>query len=149
MFLALENIIPLKAAYVKEKDESDLIPYFKRVTLTFGIPVVLIVLVLSYYDEVLIGLIFGENLGDYGFVIGAFAILYLLVYVNTMQQFFIRTIKANQIVFKSYLAAALFGVLFSKMMVEYWGVVGVLVGLFISQLMVNAINYALIKKVLK
>lgn len=149
LFLALENIIPLKAAYVKEKDENELIPYFKRVTLYFGVPVVLVVLILSFYDEVLIGAIFGKNLGEYGFVIGAFAILYLFVYLNTMQQFFIRTIKANQIVFKSYLAAALFGVLFSKMIIEYWGLHGVLIGLFVSQIMVNAINYSLIKKVLK
>ena len=148
LFLAMENIIPLKAAYIKSDNEKNLIPYFKKTFIVFAIPVVLMVLVLSLFDNQIISF-FGEELNRYGFVIMAFALLYLLVYVNTMQQFFIRTIKSNDIIFKSYVVASIFGIIFSKPIITHWGIIGVLVGLFVTQALVNITNYALIKRAIR
>jgi O-antigen/teichoic acid export membrane protein len=148
-FLALENIVPLKAAYIKVENEKMLIPYFKKTTLKFAVPVVGVALCLALFDKEIISFVFDQNLDRFGYVIIAFAALYLLVYLNTMQQFFIRTIQSNHIIFKSYLVASIFGILFSKLMISHWGLSGVLIGLFISQILVNTVNYQLIKRTIK
>lgn len=149
LFLALENIVPLRAAYIFRDNKKLLNRYFVTTTAIYIVPIILLIALIVLFNEELIGLIFGSSYTSYGFVIVAFALIYLLVYTNTMQQFYIRTIRANQILFKSYLASTIFGLLFSKMIVSSYGLYGVIAGIFVSQLIVNSVNFFLIRKEIK
>lgn len=147
LFLALENIIPLKAAYVNQENRSKLIPFFRSQGIKYGIPVVLMVVTISLLGETIVNQIIGKSFGSYSYIIVSFSILYILIYINTLLQFFIRTIHANDIIFKSYLVSSVFALTFSKLMISSWGLVGVLLGLFITQILLSATNFVLIKRI--
>lgn len=148
-FLALENIVPLKAAQIKTGNARSLIPYFKKTTFKFGVPVLAMVFIIILLDKQIIGFVFGKHLISYSYVIVCFSLIYLLVYLNTMQQFLIRTLHSNHIIFKGYLAASFFGIICARFMVAEFQLNGVILGILFSQLLVNGINFFLIKRQLK
>lgn len=135
IFLALENLVPLKAASILNSGgENALFHYLKKTFVLLLIPILALISILQVFHEEIIGLVYGKVSEEVGGLLIAFSIIYLMVYLGTFFRFAIRTLEKNQLIFRSYLLTTAFSLILAKPIVSYWGVAGVIIGLAATQL---------------
>lgn len=146
LFLAMENIVPAEAAqqffhHGKEKMNT----YLQRVTLVGGIPLLLILGALSLLAPWLIGLLYGEEYVPYSYLIWVYSAHYILVYLGYPLRFALRTVQYTSPIFVAYAISAGLSLALAFPMVNAWGMLGVMGGLMLSQI-VTLLVYAFFLK---
>lgn len=135
IFLALENVIPLRAADIlKQGGTQALYHYLKKTFMLFLIPIMAILLMMLSFHDQIIHFLYGDVQGRVGELIMAFSMIYLMVYLGTFFRFAIRTIEFNQLIFKSYMMTTAFSLLLAQPIVSQWGLMGVVIGLGLTQI---------------
>jgi O-antigen/teichoic acid export membrane protein len=140
LFLALENRVPLEAARIRHgQGDPAMLAYMRRMALQAALPTVLLLVMLVLFRQPLLELAYGTGHGEASWVLVAFAALYLLIFLGTFLRFTIRTLQRNQVILLSYVITTVFSVVAAQPMVRYFGLAGVMGGLFI----VHGINITL------
>ena len=135
LFSAMENIIPIKGAEIlNQKGSVKAIQYFKSMFFKGGLVTLIILVVIALFRTQIITLFYGTEYLAYVNVLLGFTGLYLLVFIGTILGFVIRTFEMNQIFFWSYIITTVFSLLAAKAIITQMGIYGVLIGLFITQL---------------
>ena len=135
LFLGLENVVPAKAASLLKKAGPDaMFSYFKKMTLFGGFITALIAITAAAAPEFWLGLAFGEEYVEYGFLLRWFAVVYILIFLATMLRFALRTLEYTKPIFWAYLWSGLFSLVAAIPMIEYLGLLGVVSGKIVIEI---------------
>lgn len=136
LFLAMENIVPVRAAeLLTTKGEKSMFKYMGKITLQGAIPAIGLLALVLIFKDTLITTLYGAEYIRYDFVLMAFCGLYVLVYMGTLLRFVIRTLENNKIIFISYIITTIASLILVQPIVSQYGISGVLMGLFLVQLL--------------
>ena len=150
LFLAMENIIPLRAAEVmKRYGEKRMLRHIGKSTLYAAVPTLVILASIVISAPILITKIYGAQYLEYKELLYAFTGLYILIFIGTMVRFIIRTKENNRVILVSYVICTLISVATAKPTIELFGIYGVILGLFMTQLITIGIYLFTLKTELK
>lgn len=135
LFLALDNVLPARAAMIMaEEGRAAMLQYMRRATGYAGAVTAGGLLLVAIAPGFWLQTLYGPELAGYGFVLSGFALLYLLVFVNTMIRQVMRTLELTRPFFISSVVTAGLSITIAFPMVQQWGVAGVLIGLVVTQI---------------
>jgi len=135
LFSAMENIIPIKGAEIlNQKGGLKAIRYFKTMLLKGGGVTLVVLLLIALFSKQVVALFYGVEYLAYVNVLLGFTGLYVLVFIGTILGFVIRTFEVNHIFFWSYILTTVFSLIAAKPIINQIGIYGVLIGLFVTQL---------------
>ncbi|MFB1027465.1 MAG: hypothetical protein QMC27_05860 [Flavobacteriaceae bacterium] len=135
LFLAMENIIPIKAAEILDKKGSiSSLNYLGKMLIKGGALTLIVLLLIAICRTQIISLFYGDEFLQHVNLLLGFTVLYVLVFVATILGFVIRTFEMNHLFFWSYIITSIFGLMAAKPLITEVGIYGVLVGLFVSQI---------------
>lgn len=141
LFLAMENIVPVRAAEVmKSEGPKSMINYIGKISKQSVIPVLLILGMLIGFRSQIITLFYGSQFQSIDSILIGFGGLYVLVFLGTLLRFAIRTLENNKVIFLSYVLTTLFSLLMAQPLVVNYHLNGILIGLFSVQI-INIIIY--------
>ncbi len=136
LFLAMENIVPAEAArQFFTGGEKAMFAYLRRVGLLGGIPVGLLLGGLMLAAPWLIGWLYGAEYQAFAYLVGAYAVVYALGYIATLQRFALRSMQFTSPIFIAYAMSAIASVLVAHPVVKHWGIGGVVAGLIGAQML--------------
>ncbi|MFT5600794.1 MAG: O-antigen/teichoic acid export membrane protein [Parvicella sp.] len=141
LFLAMENIVPVRAAEVmKSEGTKSMINYIGKISKQSVIPVLLILGMLIGFRSQIITLFYGSQFQSIDSILIGFGGLYVLVFLGTLLRFAIRTLENNKVIFLSYVLTTLFSLVMAQPLVVNYHLNGILIGLFSVQI-INIIIY--------
>lgn len=133
--LFLENRIPVEAARVLQKEgERGFTRYMVRESKRYFILLMISLVALAMFHAPITAFFFGDAMVDYPYLIPAFCLLYVFIYVGTMLRFAFRTLDQNAVLFYGYVISSIVGISCVYPMIHAWGVSGAVMGLFLSQI---------------
>jgi O-antigen/teichoic acid export membrane protein len=136
LFLAMENIVPAEAAqHLFEHGKEKMLAYLKRVSLLVGIPVLGMLLGLSLASPWLIKWLYGAEYQAFSYLVAAYSVLYVFVYVGFPLRFALRTLQYTSPIFVAYCLSAGVSLMVAFPMARNWGLGGVMMGLIATQLL--------------
>ena len=134
LFIAMENIVPVKAAlHYKEGGKEQLYTYLKYITGRMGILIGAILIGLAIFRTQIIDFLYGEQYTSYSYLVIGFCLTYVLVFIGHPLRFALRTFEITKPMFISYILGTLFSVLLAYPLINNWGLIGLLVGIFVTQ----------------
>jgi O-antigen/teichoic acid export membrane protein len=137
LFLGLENIVPIRAAKCfHEKGKKALCDYLKRVTLFGAGATAAVAVTAAAAPELWLRLVFGTEYQGYGYLLQWYAVSYMLIFLTLPLRAGLRAIEHSKTIFWSYIWMTLFSVIAAYPITTYLGLVGVMGGL----MMVNIIQ---------
>ncbi|MFT5765824.1 MAG: O-antigen/teichoic acid export membrane protein [Saprospiraceae bacterium] len=140
IFLAMENVVPISAARAfKDGGRKKLYTFLKNISLKIGWFVMSILILISIFSPNILGLLYGEDFVAYSYILICFCIIYLLVYIGYPLRFALRTLELTKPIFIAYALGAIFSVIMAAPMLQYWGIYGLLLGLFMTQLITQSV----------
>ena len=135
LFAAMGNIVPLKASEIlSQSGDRSVLKYFKSILIQGGAITLVVLTIIAIDRDLIIDLFYGTEYLAYSNVILGFTFIYILVYLNTILGFVLRTFEMNQIFLTSYILTTVFSLLAAKPIINSWGINGVIIGLIATQL---------------
>ncbi|NNC95629.1 MAG: hypothetical protein HKN92_08710 [Chitinophagales bacterium] len=139
LFLAIENYVPIRAVQIFDRDGlKGLGNYLKGITLKGSILTLLTSICIAVFGKQIITLLYGSEHLEYAYLLYGFALLYVFVFIGTNLRFAIRTLELTRSIFLAYLLSAIFSLLFAKTIIQSFGIDGILLGLILTQIIMQA-----------
>lgn len=136
LFLAMENIVPAEAAQLfLQKDLKGLLKYLTNISLKIGSIVFVTLLAMAIAAPILIQLLYGADFITYHYVVWGYCLLYIFVFIGYPLRYFFRTLQVTKPIFIAYTISAVFSMSLAFPLVQHFGIIGLLAGLIISQLL--------------
>lgn len=147
LFIALENILPISFSKIYKKDGyNSLIKYF-QLQLKYGFYIFSLLSIFIYiFSSDIIGFIYGIEYVKYSYLLLGFTLIYMFIYITMLQRYLLRTLELTKVIFISYIITSLFAFSSSYYLIELLKINGVLIGMFIIQLIISLLFYFYIKK---
>lgn len=134
-FLFLENRVPIEAAKVLHNDGHGAFnKYMFQESKKYFWLLMLALLTLGIFNQPITSIFYGDALQNAQWLIPSYCLLYVFIYAGTMLRFIFRTLDQNKILFYGYAVSALVGLTCVYPMIKWWGLLGVVVGLFATQI---------------
>ncbi|RMG16696.1 MAG: hypothetical protein D6730_24830 [Bacteroidetes bacterium] len=134
LFLAMENLIPVKAATAYHRDGlQGLQAYMWAVSLKAFLLVAVLLGGMGLLAPWLIRLLYGPAYEGYSYLLVAYCLLYLLVFPGYLLRYMLRTLEYTQPILGAYVLSAIFSLLAATFFVEQWELLGVIYGLCTAQ----------------
>jgi O-antigen/teichoic acid export membrane protein len=139
-FQGLENIAPIRASQrFHAGGATSLVQYIARVT-RLGLAATLIIgLFFAIRPAFWFALLFGEDFTQYSYLVRWYAGLYAVMFLALPVRFGLRALERTVPIFIAYAAAAAFSLAAAYPLVRAFGVTGVLVGFFATQVLMLVI----------
>lgn len=135
LFMGLENIVPVQAArHLPVGGKKALRNYLNRIALFGGGATLAISTAAFVASNFWLGLVFGQEYQQYGYVLKWFACIYIFIFLAMPLRIALRTLENTQPIFWSRFWAACFSVVMAYPLVFFFGLSGVMVGLLGIQL---------------
>ncbi|WNJ19317.1 hypothetical protein [Pontibacter sp. G13] len=134
-FLAMENMVPVKAAQAyRSGGEKGMWEYLNRNTRksAWGIGAILCVLAVLHHP-LIVG-IYGAEYGEYSYLLMAFCVLYVFIFPGYPLRFALRTLGRTRPIFIAYGITTVLSLLLAEPVVAEWGLMGVMYGLIGQQI---------------
>ncbi len=149
LFLTLENVVPVKASILlNNHSKKHMLTYFKKVALVTGIVYGLLLLLLKLFGTQLLELLYGAEYAQHTNLLDLFIGLYILIFLGTLAQLMLKTLKLNYSIFIAYLLTVLFAFLFATPLLETFAIKGVIIGFAILQLITLSVYFFTLKRAL-
>jgi O-antigen/teichoic acid export membrane protein len=150
IFLAMENIVPVYAAnHFKNGGIKSLYIFLKKLSLQSGVVIMLILILLSAFAPQIIRLLYGEDFVPFSYILVGVCIIYLLVFIGHPLRFALRTLQLTKPIFIAYLFGAVFSLMSAYPLLKNWDMVGLLAGMFITQLIAQIVYIFSLLKIKK
>lgn len=134
LFQGLENVVPVRAAWhLQIGGPQGLKTYLLRVTIYGELATGAVAAVMFVAPEFWLELVFGEEYQGFGFLLRWYAAIYVLVFLSLPLRAGLRAVENTRTIFWAYLWMTLFSLVSAYPVTEFWGLIGVLLGLFIVQ----------------
>ncbi len=150
LFIAMENLIPVRASELyKTNGRKSMLKYIGIVSKQAAVPTSILLGIIAIFRNEIIRLFYGEVYLEFHYLLLLFAGLYILVFIGTILRFIIRTIEKNRLIFTSYIASGILSMALAKPLVSSFGLLGVMIGLFLVQILSLTIYFFSLKSDLK
>lgn len=147
LLLVMEHKAPVPMArHFAEAGAESLMVFTRNFTLRAGLITGALLLALAAFCAPVVELLYGAEYLAYVGLVRAFVALYVLVFISTVLRLLIQTVARNHAIFIAYLATGASGLLLAAPMVQHFGLIGVVGGLFLSQLISLGILVIALKK---
>lgn len=142
-FFAMENFVTPRAAWhASNSGRERFSDYLKSVSRFGGVATAVLALLAIAIPKFWLVLAFGEEYGDYGYVLRIHAVAYLVLYFTLPLKAGLRAIEKTEKVFVAEAGAALFAIATVYFLVSGWQLTGVVIGI----LAVHLIQVALLAR---
>lgn len=150
IFLAMENIVPVYAArQFKNGGIKSLYNFLRKLSLQSGVAIMVILILLAVFAPVIFKFLYGEAFVSFSYILVGFCIIYLMVFIGHPLRFALCTLENTKPIFIGYLLGAIFSLIAANLMIKNWGMFGLLSGLFITQLIAQAVYIFSLLKIKK
>jgi O-antigen/teichoic acid export membrane protein len=150
LFLAMENIIPVRAANSqREGGNEKMFRYLWKFTLQMGIITFTLLALIAIFSKQIILAFYGSEFVDYRFMLIGFCILYVIIFLGYPLRYAIRTLENTKLIFISFIASSAFSILTAYPIIKAFGLTGVIIGLMLTQLITLGIYLYSLRKELK
>jgi len=147
LLMGLENIVPIRAARCfPEKGKKELGDYLKRIALLGGSATLAISTAAFVASAFWLGLVFGQEYQQYGFILKWFAFVYIFIFLAMPLRIMLRTFEQTQPIFWSRFWAACFSVVMAYPLVFFFKLSGVMFGLLAIQLIIFGYLFLAVKE---
>ncbi|MEP7265423.1 MAG: lipopolysaccharide biosynthesis protein [Bacteroidota bacterium] len=135
LFLAMENIIPARAATAQRKGGDDaLFSYLWKFTLQMGTITFMLLGLITIFSRQIIDMCYGESYLEYQHVLIGFCLLYVIVFLGYPLRYAIRTLEKTRLIFMSFIISSVFSIACAYPVIKAFGLIGVVGGLMATQL---------------
>ena len=135
LFLAMENVVPIEAARQFHLDgENALIRYLTKTTWKLGLGFSVVLISLVFFAPQILHALYGAAAVEHTYIVVAYVLLYVLVFLGHPFRFFLRTIEKTRPIFVAYVVSAVFSLVFANVLLSEFGMNGLLFGLIATQL---------------
>lgn len=150
IFIALENILPIRFAEIyKNKGYQETI-FFFRTQLKYGFYIFLaLILILIIYANKLILSIYGAEYVSHSYLLFGFMIMYIFIYIGMLQRYILRTIENTKVIFVNYIITTIFSVIASFILIKTLQINGAIIGMILTQILTSIVFFIEIKKISK
>ena len=139
-FLGLENVVPPEAArHLHERGVEGLLRYIWKVLRNWGALTLAFMLLISAVPSFWLHLFYGESFTRFGYVLRLYGLLYLITFIGTPLRAGLQAMEYVSPALWSYGVTTCFAALAAEPLARHFGLVGVLVGLILSQALFQAI----------
>lgn len=147
LFLAMENIIPVRASnHQKEGGNGEMFRYLWKFSLQMGAVTITLLTLLAIFSKQIILLFYGAEFVMYQHILVGFCALYVIIFIGYPLRYAIRTLENTRLIFVSFVTTSIFSVLSAYPIIKTFGLNGVLIGLVLTQLISIVIYYAALRK---
>lgn len=147
LFLAMENIIPVRASnHQREGGNEEMFRYLWKFALQMGAVTLTLLTLLAIFSKQIILLFYGAEFVIYQHILVGFCALYVIIFMGYPLRYAIRTLENTRLIFISFIASSVFSVLTAYPMIKAFGLNGVLIGLGITQLITLFIYFLSLRK---
>lgn len=135
LFLAMENIIPLRAAGYQKMGGNDLmIRYLWKFTLQMGFLTMTLLALIGLFHSSIISFFYGPEYLPYKGLLVAFCVLYVIVFLGYPLRYALRTLQRTRVIFTSFVVTSVVSMILAYPAISAFGVYGIVGGLMLSQL---------------
>lgn len=139
-FLGLENVVPTEASVrFHEQGTEGLLRYVRNVLRKWGALTFAFMLLVSLAPSVWLHLLYGRQYIGFGYVLRLYCLLYLVTFVGVPLRAGLQAIEYVSPTLWSYCVTTLFAAIAAEPLARHFGLVGVLVGLILAQVLFQAI----------
>ncbi len=150
LFLTLENVVPVKASMLlNTHGKKQMFTYFKKVFMVTGAIYGVILITLKLSGQFILTFLYGAEYAQYTNLLDIFILLYVFVFIGTIAQLIIKTLKLNIGISIAYALTAITAFTLSVPLLETFDIKGVIIGLGIFQVITISTYYITIKRNLK
>jgi O-antigen/teichoic acid export membrane protein len=150
LFLAMENIIPSRAANSqKTGGNHGMFKYLWKFTLQMGCITFTMLALIAIFSRQIIETCYGVDFLEYRHVLIGFCALYVIVFLGYPLRYAIRTLEKTRLIFISFIASSAFSLLCAYPIIKSFGLNGVVAGLMVTQLITLIIYSLSLKKELR
>ena len=141
LFLAMENIVPVRAAQqLNQAGVKPMIQYLKSSTTYASMLVGSVLLGLCLFAPFILKILYGAQYMQHSPIVMAFCGIYVFVFLGYPLRIALRTMEITKPIFIAYVVATIFSLVAAYPMIENWGMSGLLLGFLITQ-MISLIIY--------
>jgi O-antigen/teichoic acid export membrane protein len=149
LFLAMENIIPSRAANFQRLGGNQMMfSYLWKFTMQMGIITIALLALIAIFSGEIITLCYGAGFLKYRAVLIGFCMLYVIVFFGYPLRYAIRTLERTRLIFMSFIASSTFSIICAYPIIKMFGLNGIVVGLMITQLITLGIYLYNLRKVI-
>ena len=139
-FLGLENVVPPEAAKRShEQGVEGLSRYIMKVLRNWGAVTFAFVLVVSAAPDLWMHLLYGGQYTGFGYLLRLYCLLYLVIFVGTPLRGGLQAMEYVSPTVWSYGVTTLFAAVAAEPLARHFGLVGVLAGLIVAQIVFQGI----------
>lgn len=150
LFLAMENIIPSRAANAQRIGGNEkMFKYLWKFTLQMGMITLTILALISIFSSQIIEICYGATYLEYKNMLIGFCLLYVIVFLGYPLRYAIRTMENTKLIFMSFIVSSAFSLFCAYPVIKSFGLYGVVAGLMITQLITLGIYMWSLRKVIK
>ncbi|CAN5576438.1 hypothetical protein BH11BAC2_BH11BAC2_08930 [soil metagenome] len=150
LFLAMENIIPTRAANCLRTGGNDMMfRYLWKFTLQMGMITFTLLALIAIFSKQLITGFYGQEFASYSHILIGFCALYVIVFLGYPLRYAIRTLEKTRLIFISFIASSTFSILSAYPIIKTFGLFGVVAGLMATQLITLGIYIYSLRKEMK
>lgn len=150
LFLAMENIIPSRAAKAQQVGGNEkMFKYLWKFTLQMGMITFTILALIAVFSSQIIEVCYGANYIEYKNVLIGFCLLYVIVFLGYPLRYAIRTMENTKLIFLSFIVSSTFSLLCAYPVIKSFGLYGVVGGLMVTQLITLVIYMWSLRKVIR
>lgn len=140
LFLAMENIIPARAATAQRSGGNEaMFRYLWKFTLQMGTITFTLLGLITIFSKQIIDFCYGESYLEYQHVLIGFCLLYVIVFLGYPLRYAIRTLENTRLIFMSFIFSSVFSVACAYPVIHAFGLNGVVAGLMMTQLITLAV----------
>lgn len=135
IFIALENILPIKFAEIyKKTNYSNLLNYSKKFRLLIFISFFLFATLLYLFSKELIYFLYGNSYVEYSYLLIYFLSNTFVLYFLLINKILVRTLERNIIIFKTFIINIIFTLIIIYPLIKYLNITGVAIGIVLSNI---------------
>lgn len=138
LFQAMENTVPIKASTALMRDGiKGMLHYLKLVSVKTGLIIGLILLSVALAAEPLITLVYGAEFSSQSYLLIGYCVFYATLFPGYPLRYALRSLEFTRPIFIAYILSTAFSLMAAYPMVRQWGLMGVVYGLIITQLLMQ------------
>jgi O-antigen/teichoic acid export membrane protein len=139
-FQGLDNVVPVETArHLREGGVHSMLSYTRSILLKWGGLTLLFAMVMAAAPGFWLGLIYGPQMVQYGYVLRLFALIYVFIFVGGPLRAALQALEFTVPIFWSYLAMTTFAFAFAVPMAKWLGLNGTMLGLLGTQILFHGI----------
>jgi O-antigen/teichoic acid export membrane protein len=139
-FQGLDNVVPAETArHLREGGVPSMLAYSRSILLRWGGLTLLFAIVMAIAPGFWLGLIYGPQMVQYGYVLRLFALIYVFIFVGGPLRAGLQALEFTVPIFWSYLAMTTFAFAFAVPMAKWLGLSGTMLGILGTQILFQSI----------